>query len=70
MKCPFCGSEMKEGVLRSESRSAPKWISSGERQGLFGGGHIVKNTRRSYPVADIGGFLCERCGKAVLDVKI
>ena len=70
MRCPFCGGEMKQGVLRCESRTAPKWINGGEKPGFFGGGRVIRNTRISYPVAELGGFICERCGKAVIDVKL
>ncbi len=70
MKCPVCGGEMKKGTLRGEGRLAPKWLYSGDKASLFGSGHIIKNFRRTGTVYETDGFLCERCGKAVIDLRL
>ncbi len=69
MKCPFCTGEMKKGVLITDGRTNPKWLSDGERPGLFGSGRVIRSFRRRYPQSEADGMLCERCGKLILDVK-
>ena len=32
-KCPYCGSEMEEGVL--VSRVVPEWVKKGEKKGTL-----------------------------------
>ena len=70
MKCPFCGGEMKRGTLKFESRTPAKWQSADEKAGLFGSGKPIRSFRRSFPMVEADGERCERCGKAVIDVKL
>lgn len=70
MTCPFCGGEMKKGILKGDGRTAPKWQSESERGSLFGSGRIIRNFRVKFPVFEADGALCERCGKLILDVKL
>lgn len=67
--CPFCGGEMKKGVIRGDGRTAPKWQAVGERKGLFDSGRPIRNFRCTFPVVEADGLLCERCGKLILDVR-
>ena len=68
MKCPFCGNEMKNGVMRAPMQTAPKWYTSGERT-LFGG-KPLRGFKHMPPAFEAEGYLCERCGKLILDAKI
>lgn len=70
MNCPFCGNEMKKGALKGDARTMPKWENSGDKRSLFGSGRVVRNFKRMGTVFEAEGFLCERCGKAILDVKL
>ena len=70
MQCPFCGKEMTDGALKGDSRIAPKWESSGAKPSLFGSGRVIRNTKRTGTLFEIGGYLCESCGKAIVDVKL
>ncbi len=70
MQCPFCGKEMKKGVLKGDSHTTPKWESEGGKRSLFGSGTVVRSVKKTGTMFEIGGYLCESCGKAVMDIKI
>ena len=68
--CPFCGGEMKHGVFSIKSSAPPKFRADGERDGLFGGGQVIKGFRGAYPVIETDAAMCVRCGKMIIDVKL
>lgn len=70
MKCPFCGGEMRRGALKGGAQTPPRWQYSGESAGLFGSGKVVRNFKRLGTTFEASGYLCERCAKAIIDVKI
>ena len=60
MKCPYCGSEMEEGVL--VSRVVPEWVKKGEKKGT------LLNCIKKFTHNELPAQCCVKCKKIVLDI--
>ena len=70
MKCPFCGGEMRKGVLNGDGRSMVKFMPEGEKPGLFYNGKRLLNVKYNLTRFEIKADYCEKCGKMFFDTKI
>lgn len=60
IKCPYCGSDMEEGVL--VSRMVPQWVKKGERKGM------LLNCRKTFTQNELPAQCCVKCKKIILDI--
>ena len=60
MRCPYCGSEMEEGVL--VSRAVPVWMEKGENKGR------LLNCNKKLTRNELLAQCCVKCKKIILDI--
>jgi hypothetical protein len=73
MDCPFCGKEMKSGILSGDGRSKVRW-KEGEKKSnvwdklsLTGGLTGVKYTLSSFTIP---AYFCPDCKKMIFDTDV
>lgn len=59
-KCPYCGSEMEEGML--VMRMVPQWVKKGEKKG------VLLDCNKKMTHNELPAQYCVTCKKMVLDV--
>lgn len=59
-KCPYCGSDMEEGVLIS--RVVPEWVKKGEKKGT------LLNCKKKFTHNELPAQCCVKCKKIILDI--
>ena len=68
MKCPYCNEDMKLGVIHGD-RYALKWIPKEKDKGVF-----LQAFVKGIKLADssdfnsIESYLCDKCGKIIIDL--
>lgn len=69
MKCPYCGKDMKKGIIPGD-RYSLKWIPEEKNQGNLLQ-WFSKGIKLSDALMDHGvqGFYCDDCKKIIIDVK-
>lgn len=69
MKCPYCNSEMIEGYVQS---SEHMYFNKGSKARFFASGDLKSKslTKISLRAPSIKGYMCENCGKIILDTGI
>ncbi len=73
MTCPFCGQEMKRGIMSGDGRSAVFW-KAGDRKAplsdrLVGTG-IVSAARRFLGTFTMETYYCDACRKMIFETDI
>ena len=72
MRCPFCGKEMRKGVLSGDGRSKVFWEHENEKLGvmdkLFGKGMI--DAEYSLSKFKIQADYCDDCKKMIFSTDI
>ena len=73
MQCPYCGKEMRKGILSGDGRSNVCW-KEGERkagwtENFFGTGKLtaVKHSLASFSIET---YFCDHCRKMIFDTDI
>ncbi len=69
MNCPFCSREMVHGTFKFSGTLMPKWVGDNDPPSFFGG-NIVKGLRKNNSQYETSGFLCNACGKLLIDAKV
>lgn len=73
MICPFCGKEMRKGILSGDGRSFLVWKPEGEKLSwadrLVGKGRV---TAASYKLGalKLETFFCDSCRKMIFDTDV
>ena len=67
MKCPYCNTEMVEGFVQSSEQI---FFNRGKKARFFASGDIRSRslTKLSLRAPNAKGYLCERCGKIIIDI--
>lgn len=67
MKCPYCKNEMVEGFIQSSEHI---YFNKGNKARFFASGDLKSRslTKLSLRAPNIKGYLCERCGKIIIDI--
>ncbi|HBI85445.1 MAG TPA: hypothetical protein DDX71_04030 [Ruminococcus sp.] len=73
MICPFCGKEMKKGILSGDGRSAVRWKSGEKKADFFdaladaGRVTAAKHTIASFTIES---YYCGACKKMIFDTEV
>ena len=78
MKCPYCGEQMKSGVIRYDSRSGLRWRSEEEKILIginsvipSGGiGQLTAAEENGWSRGSIPGEYCSACKKLIIETDI
>lgn len=72
MKCPYCGEEMKKGILSGDGRSKVRWISDEEQVGVFDklAGKGMVDAKYTPTKFEIESCYCSRCHKMIFDADV
>ena len=78
MKCPYCGEQMKSGVIRYDSRSGLRWRSKEEKisnwdkfcDSLGGIGQLTAAEENGWSRGSIPGEYCSTCKKLIIETDI
>jgi hypothetical protein len=73
MTCPFCGKEMKKGVMSGDGRQGLSW-KEGENRANFieklGGSCAVTAMKGSLLVFTVETHFCRVCKKMIIDTDV
>jgi hypothetical protein len=73
MICPFCGKEMKKGILSGDGRSKVRWKSGDKKADIWdtlsdsGSVTAVKYTLTAFTVES---FFCAACKKMIIETDV
>ena len=74
MKCPYCGIEMKNGMLMGDGRGRVHWQESTDARNLLdratSSKKYIKNAKYSLLKFKIDGDYCSICKKIVMNVEL
>ena len=74
MNCPYCGKEMKKGVICGDGRSKVRWFGDGEETSLLDKlvteKGCLSNVDYSLTEFRIEGWYCPDCHKMIFDTDI
>lgn len=73
MLCPFCGKEMRKGILSGDGRSAVTWKQGDRKAALIdriSGSGLVTAAKRSLTAFTIESYFCGGCGKMIFDTDV
>ncbi|MCM1579534.1 MAG: PF20097 family protein [Ruminococcus sp.] len=73
MTCPFCGGDMRKGVISGDGRSGV-YFKEGEKKAAFtdklGDKGKLTAVKYSLAVFEIEAFFCGKCRKMVFDTEL
>ena len=73
MLCPYCGREMKAGILSGDGRSPVTWKQGEKKAGLMDaivGSGTVTAARRTLTTFTIESWYCPDCKKMIFDTEV
>ena len=73
MTCPFCGSEMEQGILSGDGRSRVSWKQGDQKTGMMdsiAGIGTVTAARYTLTAFTIEAFYCRMCKKMIFDTDV
>ena len=73
MLCPYCGREMKAGILSGDGRSPVAWKQGEKKAGLMDaivGSGTVTAARRTLTTFTIESWYCPDCKKMIFDTEV
>ncbi len=73
MICPYCGKEMREGLLTGDGRSALRWSDNDEKLSIFdklGGKGTVESAQYNWAAFKLDAVYCSDCKKLIIDTDI
>ena len=73
MDCPFCGKEMKKGILSGDGRSPVTWKQGDRKAGFVDrivGAGTVKAARRTLTTFTVEAYYCPDCRKMIFDTDV
>lgn len=73
MICPFCGKEMKKGILSGDGRCAVRW-KSGDKKANFTDTLVdsgrVTAAKHTFAYFTIESYYCSVCKKMIFDTEV
>ena len=73
MLCPYCGREMKVGILSGDGRSPVTWKQGEKKAGIMDaivGSGTVTAARRTLTTFTIESWYCPDCKKMIFDTEV
>ena len=73
MLCPYCGREMKAGILSGDGRSPVTWKQGEKKAGFMDaivGSGTVTAARRTLTTFTIESWYCPDCKKMIFDTEV
>ena len=73
MTCPFCGSEMEQGILSGDGRSRVSWKQGDRKTGVtdrIAGIGTVTAASHTLTAFTIDAFFCRRCKKMIFATDV
>jgi len=73
MLCPYCGREMKAGILSGDGRSPVTWKQGEKKAGLMDaivGSGTVTAARRTLTTFTVESWYCLDCKKMIFDTEV
>ena len=73
MICPFCGKEMRDGILSGDGRSPVTWKQGEKKAGLIDkitGAGTVTAAKRNLVTFTIEARYCPDCHKMIFDTDV
>ena len=78
MKCPYCGDQMKSGVIQYDSRCRLRWRSDGDTRShldrffdeMDGVGLLTESKVSLWGIGRIPGDYCPSCKKLIIETDI
>ena len=73
MLCPYCGREMKAGILSGDGRSPVAWKQGEKKAGLMDaivGSGTVTAARRTLTTFTVESWYCPDCKKMIFDTEV
>lgn len=73
MDCPFCGKEMKKGIMSGDGRSSVVWKAGDNKAGFYdklGGIGRVTAAKHSIASFTIESYYCYKCKKMIFETEV
>jgi len=73
MKCPYCGEEMRNGMLIGDGRAKVRWQSSDNKIDMFDKMVTEKgciDAKYSLTKFEIMSDYCDKCSKIIIETKV
>ncbi|WP_026508239.1 PF20097 family protein [Butyrivibrio sp. MC2013] len=73
MKCPFCGNELKKGILYGDGRSKVHWNEGDNKLPMLeelAGKGTLSAAKYSLTIFTIDSYYCDGCKRMIIETKI